>query len=280
MQLAIASGKGGTGKTLVAVNLAAVAEGPLLVDLDVEEPNAYHFLATSKTRKRNWVYRPVPRVNEEACTHCGLCAQVCAFNAMAVLPEKVLVFEELCHACGACYHLCPEKAMREIKRPIGQIHYSAGPPFPLLWGKLRVGEAMSVPLIRAVKSRLEETRPKAVILDCPPGTACPMVESVSDADMVLLVAEPTPFGLHDLRLTVEVLQTLGKPMTVVLNREGLGPDDPVTPFCRSEGIEVLARIPHRRAIAEAYSRGETLREPELKRVFSDLRASLLPGATA
>lgn len=274
-KLAIASGKGGTGKTLVATNLAAICNEALLVDLDVEEPNAYHFHGQRKADKRSWTHRRVPKVIESKCENCGICAQACAFNALAVLSDSLLVFDELCHDCGACYHLCPHQALRGVKHRNGQLCQMNGPPYDLLWGVLRVGEAQAVPLIHNVKKRADELSRSSVIFDCPPGTACPMVEAVTGCDRVLLVAEPTLFGLHDLKLTIDILRLLDIPHSLVLNREGLTKKDPVTPYCREEGLDILAQIPFQRSIAVSYSNGELLLgDPLLQDIFSQLAESL------
>ncbi|MGQ9585201.1 MAG: ATP-binding protein [Anaerolineae bacterium] len=266
MILTVASGKGGTGKTTVAVALAqALATTQpsgtrlLFLDCDVEEPNAHLFLKP-KLDHREEVGVLVPEVDYGKCTYCGRCAEVCAYHAVAVVGRRVLVFPELCHGCGSCTLNCPEGAIREVLRPIGVIEEGWAGPIRFAHGILNVGEAMGVPLIRALKRRLTHASEEVAILDAPPGTACPVVQSLRGADVALMVTEPTPFGLHDLRLAVEVARDeLGLPVGVVVNRDGVG-DRGVDDYCRAEGIPVLLRIPLDRRVAEAYSEGQTLLE--------------------
>lgn len=259
MIISIASGKGGTGKTLVATSLAlslACKDRVQLLDCDVEEPNDHILLKPVFTR-REGVRIPVPKVNEGKCTHCGECADICAYNAIAAIKNTVLVFAELCHGCGACSYLCPESAISEIGREIGvlEIGYSDGIQF--VQGRLNVGEAMAPPVIRKVKQHID---PEAtVIIDVSPGTSCPVVESVKGSDFCLLVTEPTPFGLNDLVLASEVVRKLDIPRGVVVNRWGIG-DSRVEEFCREQGIPVMLTIPLDTQIAYNYSRGVTLVE--------------------
>ncbi len=271
MILAVASGKGGTGKTLVATSLALYLEGQMpvqLLDCDVEEPNA-HILLRPEIDSSEPVTVPVPVVDEEKCTHCGLCAEACVYNAIAVAGRTVLVFRELCHGCGTCSYVCPEKAISGARREVGVIESGHAGEVRFAHGRLNVGEAMAVPVIRAVEKLAD---PKAtVILDAPPGTSCPVVETVRGSDFCLLVTEPTPFGLSDLTIAVEVAREIGVPFGVVINRDGLG-DDGVERYCAQEGITVLMRIPFDRRIAEAYCRGEPLaaRVPPWQQSFREL----------
>ena len=271
MRVAVASGKGGTGKTTVATSLA-LALNPthtLFLDCDVEAPNAHLFLAPS-FEWREEVGILVPQVDESRCTFCGRCAEVCQFHAIAVIGRKTLVFPELCHGCGSCSLVCQEGAIRERLDAMGVLE--AGPtPSGIYFarGVLNVGEPMAVPIIRQLKKRLIEgdgRRPihdgeawgrEAVIVDAPPGTSCPVVESVRGADFVLLVTEPTPFGLHDLRLMVEVVRELDIPAGVVINRDGIG-DAGVDRFCDEAGLPVLMHIPLEREIGEAIAQGKPL----------------------
>jgi MinD superfamily P-loop ATPase len=280
MILTIASGKGGTGKTTVAVNmalsLASTPAGPrvLFLDCDVEEPNAHLFLKPTIT-EREPVEILIPKVDETRCAHHGLCTQACQFHAIAALPDTTLVFPELCHGCGGCLLACPEQAITEEPHQIGVIEAGRAGEIRFAQGILNVGEPMATPIIRRLKRRINADHGMA-ILDAPPGTACPVVESMRGADYVLLVTEPTPFGLHDLRLAVEVARDeLGLPVGVVVNQDGIG-DKGVDEYCSAEGIPILMRLPLDRRIAEAYSEGITIVEalPEYRERFTDLVRSI------
>jgi MinD superfamily P-loop ATPase len=269
--LSIASGKGGTGKTLVATSLALSLKDRQrvqLLDCDVEEPNDHIFLRPVITQKEP-VSIPVPEIDEERCTHCGLCAQVCAYNALAVLPDRVMVFPELCHGCGACSYLCPEKAISEVGQETGVVEQGYADSIDFVQGRLNVGEAMATPVIRQVKERANADG--LVIIDAPPGTSCPVVESVKDSHFCLLVTEPTPFGFNDLVLAVETVRELGIPLAVVLNRTGTG-DKRVEEYCRQQNIPILLTIPLDTKIARLYSKGITLAEgmPETGEMFRSL----------
>jgi len=268
MIVSVASGKGGTGKTLVATNLALALSDKArvqLLDCDVEEPNAHIFLHSPLNQSQP-VFIPIPKVDEAKCTYCGKCAEVCVYNAIAVLKEKVLVFPELCHGCGACSYLCPESAITEEGREIGVVEGGNLGNMELIQGKLSVGEPMAPPVIREVKKHIDPM--SIVIIDVSPGTSCPVVESVKGSDFCLLVTEPTPFGLNDLLLAVEVVRKLQIPCGVVINRTGVG-DEGVEHYCREQGIPILLKIPLDRKIATLYSKGIPLIEgmPQWRETF-------------
>ncbi|MCK4353891.1 MAG: ATP-binding protein [Dehalococcoidia bacterium] len=271
MIISVASGKGGTGKTLVAVNLALTLSDVYrvqLLDCDVEEPNAHIFLHLA-TNRSEAVVIPVPRVDETKCTYCGRCAEVCVYNAIAVLKGKVLVFPELCHGCGACSYLCPESAISEEGREIGVVETGDSGNMEFIQGRLAIGEPMAPPIIREVKKHID--RVGEVIIDVPPGTSCPVVEAVKNSDFCLLVTEPTPFGLNDLSLAVELVRKLQIPCGVIINRSGVG-DEKVEQYCQEQGIPILLKIPLDRNIATLYSKGIPLIAgmPEWRRVFVTL----------
>jgi len=268
MIVSIASGKGGTGKTTVAVNMALSLKDTQLLDCDVEEPNA-HLLLNPKINETRSVYVPVPRVNEELCDHCGKCSEFCERNAFFVSSEKILFFPELCNSCGGCVIVCPRKAITEEKRKIGTIKTGIARNVDLVYGELEVGEPMAVPIIREVKKHIESH--KTTIIDSPPGTSCPVIESVYESDFCVLVTEPTPFGLHDLKITVQVMKEMKVPCGVVVNRAGIG-DRKLYDYCKDEGVSILLEIPFQRRIAELYSRGVpfSLEMPEWRTKFQTL----------
>lgn len=257
MIISVASGKGGTGKTLVATSLALSLSGDYkvqLLDCDVEEPNDHVFLSPQITGSKA-VSILVPRVDEEKCTYCGKCARVCAYNAIAVLGNHVLTFPQLCHGCGACSYLCPEKVITEEIREIGVVQWGHSGAVIFAQGKLTVGEAMAPPAIRKVKQYADNDG--TVIIDVPPGTSCPVVEAIKGSDYCILVTEPTPFGLNDLALAVETVRELAIPCGIVLNRAGVG-DSKVEEYCEEMNIPILLTIPLDMEIARLYSRGITL----------------------
>ena len=268
MIISVASGKGGTGKTTIAVNLAlALAKDKeknvQFLDCDVEEPNAHLFLKPVITSSES-VEIPVPKIDDEKCNYCGKCAEVCVFNAIAVTKNKVLVFPGLCHGCGACTLFCPEKAITEEGNEVGVLEEGKAGSINFTHGRLNIGEPMAPPIIRKIKKRAKKdgitgenndiTSHHITLIDAPPGTSCPVIESIKDSDYTILVTEPTPFGLHDLILAVEVLQKLKIPHGVVLNKCDIG-DHKVEEYCKKNDIPLLLSIPLDRKIAVAYSKG-------------------------
>ena len=260
MMVAIASGKGGTGKTTVSAALASVWPGPAIaVDLDVEEPNLHLFLGP-RIGEEEKAYIEVPVADESKCNHCRACAELCQFKAISVLGNVLMIFSEMCHGCGGCLAVCPENALSPGRRELGQIVRGTFADQVFLMGRSRVGEAMSPPLMRAVKAKLPamlQTRPADVIVDAPPGVSCPAVSAVMDADVIVLVTEPTPFGLYDLQLAHEAFLPLGRPMGIVINRAGLG-EKKVYDFCHAENLPVWMEIPYDRGIAAAYANGRVV----------------------
>jgi MinD superfamily P-loop ATPase len=279
MIVAVASGKGGTGKTTVAASLAWVWDRPVAaVDLDVEEPNLHLFLKPDITG-RETAAMEVPVADESKCTYCRACADLCQFKAISVLGSVLLTFPEMCHGCGGCLAVCPEKALSPGTRELGEVSWgTASGRIGFFMGRLRVGEAMSPPLMRAVIAKLGQNREAAardVIIDAPPGTSCPAINAVLPSDLILLVTEPTPFGFHDFKLAHAAFAPLGKPMAVVINRAGLG-DRSVQDYCRSNQLPILAEIPFDRRLAEAYSKGRVLAEAltDMHRAFAQLMFAL------
>jgi MinD superfamily P-loop ATPase len=257
MIISVASGKGGTGKTLVATSLALALKDfykVQLLDCDVEEPNDYIFMKPVVTYQES-VSIPVPEIDKEKCDFCGKCAGVCAYKAIAVWGKQVMVFAELCRGCGACSYFCPKKAIKEQPRSFGVIESGHAEGINFVQGKLDIGEAMSPPVIRKVKSLIKNEG--VTIIDSPPGTSCPVITAVKDSDYCLLVTEPTPFGLNDLILAVETVKELKIPCGVVINRN-TGGEGKVDQYCRKEKIPMLLTIPLDIEIARQYSRGITL----------------------
>jgi MinD superfamily P-loop ATPase len=282
MQIAVASGKGGTGKTTIATSLALSlvnetrkADALLFLDCDVEAPNAHLYLKPTYHREQKAIIL-IPEVNQELCTACGKCVEVCQFHALALIGKKVLVFPQLCHGCGSCTWNCPQQAIVEIPNPIGQLEAGlVNEMMGFARGVLTISEPMPTPIIRQLKrwqpGASIKGQEQIVILDAPPGASCSVVETLRGSDFVLLVTEPTPFGLHDLKQMVGILHGMDIPAGVVINREGIG-DGRVDAFCAAEGLPILLRIPFDRQIAEGLSAGRTLLDivPEYEGHFQQL----------
>lgn len=278
--IAVASGKGGTGKTTVSTNLARVLaqqSSVCYIDCDVEEPNGHLFLQP-EIAETFTVTTPVPVIDEGVCQHSGECAAACEYNALAVFPTFTLVFPELCHGCGGCLLACPSGAISEIQRPIGIVEKGKSGSVGFVHGKLNVGDVLAPTVIRSVLAQRPEHG--ISIIDAPPGTSCAVVASVRKADILMLVTEPTAFGLHDLTLAVDLARELSLDFGVVINRSDMG-DNRVEDYCAGEGIPVWARIPDDRRVAEAYSRGEMAVDalPEMAGMFEEL-GRVLTGVAA
>lgn len=276
MKIAVASGKGGTGKTTVATNLAVslsrAGQQVRYLDCDVEEPNGHIFLKPVIATTDD-VTVGVPEVDPGKCTACGRCGQLCQFSAIICINDTVLTFEELCHSCGGCMAVCPEGAIEEKDRKIGVAEFGISEGMAFGQGKLNIGAVQTPALIRHVR---QKTGDEAItIVDVPPGTSCPVIEAISNSDFVLLVTEPTPFGLHDLELAVEMVRALELPFAVVINRSDIG-DEGVAQFCQQEGIDVLLEIRNDRMIAEAYSRGVMMVDvlPQYEKDFLQLQGHI------
>ncbi len=280
MKIAVASGKGGTGKSMVSTNLAyflsKIYKNVALLDCDVEEPNCHIFMKPNFSYSQK-VFVPVPEVNPEKCIACAKCVQVCQYNALAFVKGKVLIFEELCHGCGSCKLICPVGAISEAGREVGVVEAGFAQGFNFIHGKSRIGEAMSPPLIKAVKKYGNEQGFNLQILDCPPGTSCPVIAAVDGVDFVVMVTEPTPFGLYDLKLAVDVIRKIGLSFGVVINRSNDN-DKLIEDWVKEENIKILTKIPDNRKIAECYSKGELILRamPEFKKYFEPL-ISVLRG---
>jgi MinD superfamily P-loop ATPase len=273
MIITIASGKGGTGKTTVATNLAVSLEMPVrLLDCDVEEPNAHIFIKTDRV-ERTTVTTMIPEVNLDRCNSCGACDEICRFSAIVQMGKAVLTFPEMCHSCEGCLMACPENAITAGTRDLGELIRGSLGPVELVYGSLRIGEAMSPPLINRVKDTIDDRMIN--IIDAPPGTSCPVITAMAGSDFVVLVTEPTPFGLNDLKLAVEAVRVMGLPFGMIINRCDAGTDE-TEKYAEREGIPILMKIPDRRDIAENYSRGILMTQaiPEIKQQFRQLMADI------
>ncbi|HUW63173.1 MAG TPA: ATP-binding protein [Spirochaetia bacterium] len=278
--VAVASGKGGTGKTTVSTNLACAASEMgyevSYVDCDVEEPNGHLFLKPCIER-RHQVHVPVPKVDPEKCTGCGICGEICQFSAIIVIAGQVMTFENMCHGCGGCKLACPEQAIAEKGREIGVVEEGRAGRAGFVHGRLNVGEAMSPPIIKAVRSAGQNGG--LTIIDAPPGTSCPVITAVRGVGFVLMVTEPTPFGLHDLGLALDMVKELDIPHAVVVNRSVPG-NNLARDFCRERGVGILTEIPDDRKVAEAYARGDLVFSavPGFRERFTSLLTSVVREA--
>ena len=276
MLISVASGKGGTGKTTVSTNLALVASGNgknvHLLDCDVEEPNCHIFIKPNIENSIP-VSVPVPVVDDDKCTACRQCADICEYGAIVLIKDKVLTFPEMCHSCGGCWLVCPEGAISQGTRVVGELERGSAYGFSFTQGRLKIGEVMAPPLIRRVKSVIDST--DINIIDAPPGTSCPVITAINKSDYVILVTEPTPFGLNDLILAVDMVKTLEIPFGILINRADIG-DDRIHEYAKNENIPILLEIPDDRKIAESYSRGEMASEciPEYKEIFRNLLSEI------
>jgi len=276
VRIAVTSGKGGTGKTTVATNLAVTASragrSVAYLDCDVEEPNGALFLKPHVTETRP-VNVSIPKVDPNKCNGCGQCGEICEYSAIISMKKSVMVFADLCHGCAGCWLVCPTGAITESQRQTGQLKLGMAGNVHCVQGLLNIGEAMSPPVIAAVKDAAPDV--EFTLIDSPPGTSCPVIESVRDSDFVLLVTEPTPFGLNDLKLAVDMVRALELPLAVVINRADVG-DDRTTLYCAQQRIDILAEIPDDRRVAEAYSRGQMACDaiPEYQNLYGDLLTAL------
>lgn len=263
MRIAVLSGKGGTGKTFVSVNLAYVAPKTLYIDCDVEEPNGWLFLKPLLEREEK-VGVMVPSVNAEICNGCRKCVDFCKYNALAYVKDKLLIFSEICHSCGGCVILCPEKALTEKERGIGRIDYAKAGSVRTRTGILNTGEATGIPIIKRLLKDISEG--ETVVIDCPPGSSCVVMESIKDSDFCILVAEPTRFSVHNLAMVYELVKHFHKPHGVILNKTLEG-ETIAEDFCRAKGIPVLARIPYDVNIGLLNSQGAIVAENSIFRTL-------------
>ncbi len=276
ISLSILSGKGGTGKTTLAVNLALALENVQLLDADVEEPNDYLFISPEiESKAQESVMRLIPEVDDDKCTACRKCVDFCEYNALAMMLDNVLVFEEVCHSCGGCKIVCPENAITEKEKELGKLRHDKQDKIDFWQGELNTGEEKAVPVIEKLKTKID--RNKKVIIDSPPGTTCPTIEAITDTDFTVVVTEPSSFGLHDLKMVVEMLTEIKQPFAVVINRAEADSDYLIEEYCQAEGIKVLLKIPFSRQIAELYSNGKPFVnelegwQAKFKKLYTEIR---------
>jgi MinD superfamily P-loop ATPase len=275
MKITVLSGKGGTGKTTVATNLALSITNVQFLDADVEEPNSYIFIKPDFGEGYQQVLRKVPIIDQNKCRACRSCVDFCEYNALVLLGEEVLVIKEMCHSCGGCKYICPEGAIIEENKEVGKIRVDKSVAGMEFWqGELNIGEASAVPVIEALNQKISED--KTVIIDAPPGTTCPTIAAISDANYCILVTEPTSFGLHDLKMAVEVVKELGKPCGIIINRSEEDADKLIEDYASREGVSILTKIPFKREIARLYSQGTPFVEemPEWKENFQEIFAKI------
>lgn len=280
ISLSILSGKGGTGKTTLAVNLALALENVQLLDADVEEPNDYLFISPEiESKETESVMRLIPEVDDDKCTACRKCVDFCEYNALAMMLDNVLVFEEVCHSCGGCKIVCPEDAITEKEKELGKLRHDSLPNLDFWQGELNTKEEKAVPVIEKLKTKID--RDKKVIIDSPPGTTCPTIEAITDTDFTIVVTEPSPFGLHDLKMVIEMLNDINQPFAVVINRAEADSDYLIEDYCQEKGIRVILKIPFSRQIAELYSEGIPFVseldgwEEKLQKLYQEIREEAL-----
>jgi MinD superfamily P-loop ATPase len=255
ISISILSGKGGTGKTTIAVNMALSLDNVQLLDADVEEPNDYIFISPEIINKDSEpVMRLIPEVDDDKCTACRKCVDFCEYNALAMMLDNVLVFEEVCHSCGGCKIVCPEDAITEKEKELGKIRHDEQKNIDFWQGELNTGEEKAVPVIEKLKNKINHN--KKIIIDSPPGTTCPTIEAITDTDYTLVVTEPSPFGVHDLNMVVEMLKKVDQPFSVIINRAEEDSNYLIEDYCRENNINILMKVPFSRKIAELYSRGK------------------------
>lgn len=275
ISISILSGKGGTGKTTIAVNMALSLDNVQLLDADVEEPNDYIFISPEIINKDSEpVMRLIPEVDDDKCTACRKCVDFCEYNALAMMLDNVLVFEEVCHSCGGCKIVCPEDAITEKEKELGKIRHDEQKSIDFWQGELNTGEEKAVPVIEKLKNKINNN--KKIIIDSPPGTTCPTIEAITDTDYTLVVTEPSPFGVHDLNMVVEMLKKVDQPFSVIINRAEEDSNYLIEDYCRENNINILMKVPFSRKIAELYSRGKAFVgeiegwENKFKNLYEDL----------